>query len=81
MLRAMLLTGFCAGLAAGMFLTLVQQVRVITGLGAGSQIEIFGEIQAGDQVVIRGAERLEDGMSVSIGGNQALVLGNSKADP
>jgi RND family efflux transporter MFP subunit len=59
----------------------VQQVRVITGLGAGSQIEIFGEVQAGDQVVIRGAERLEDGMSVSIGGNQALVLGNSKADP
>ncbi len=59
----------------------VQQVRVITGLGAGSQIEVFGEIQAGDQIVIRGAERLEDGMSVSIGGNQALVLGNSKADP
>jgi len=59
----------------------VQQVSVITGLGAGSQIEIFGEIQAGDQVVIRGAERLEEGMSVSIGGNQALVLGNSKADP
>ena len=59
----------------------VQQVRVITGLGAGSQIEIFGEVQAGDQVVIRGAERLEEGMSVSIIGNQALVLGNSKADP
>ncbi len=59
----------------------VQQVSVITGLGAGSQIEIFGEIQAGDQVVIRGAERLEDGMSVSVGGNQELVLGNSTADP
>ncbi len=59
----------------------VQQVSVITGLGAGSQIEIFGELQAGDQVVIRGAERLEEGMSVSIGGNQALVLGNATADP
>lgn len=59
----------------------VRKVSVITGLGAGSQIEIFGEIQVGDQVVIRGAERLEDGMSVSIGGDQALVLGNSIADP
>jgi len=59
----------------------VQQVSVITGLGAGSHIEVFGEIQAGDQVVIRGAERLEDGMSVSVGGNQELVLGNSTADP
>ena len=59
----------------------VRKVSVITGLGAGSQIEIFGEIEAGDQVVIRGAERLEDGMSVSIGGDQALVLGKSIADP
>jgi len=43
----------------------VEQVRVITGLGDGSHIEVMGELQAGDQVVTRGAERLSTGMEVS----------------
>ncbi len=57
----------------------VEQVSVITGLGAGSEIEIFGEIQAGDRVVIRGAERLEDGMNVSVGGSEAASNGTAGA--
>jgi len=42
------------------------KIGVITGLGAGSLIEVIGEIAAGDTVVVRGAERLDSGMSVQI---------------
>ena len=43
-----------------------EQVSVITGLGAGSLIEIIGDVRANDKIVIRGAERLSTGMTVSI---------------
>ena len=43
-----------------------EQVSVITGLGAGKLIEIIGDIDAGDRVVTRGAERLSTGMMVEI---------------
>ena len=39
---------------------------VITGLGAGSLIEVIGELDAGDTIVIRGAERLNTGSPVQI---------------
>ncbi len=54
----------------------VAEVSVITGLGAGSQIEIFGAVQPGDLLVIRGAERLEDGMTVSTGSGSADGTGS-----
>ncbi len=44
-----------------------EQVNVMTGLGAGSEIEVIGDLRPGDRVVIRGAERLQDGMTVNIG--------------
>jgi len=44
----------------------VEKISVITGLGAGSLIEVIGEINAGDTIVIRGAERLETGATVQI---------------
>jgi RND family efflux transporter MFP subunit len=44
----------------------VEQVHVITGLGDGSHIEVIGDLEAGDQVVTRGAERLSPGMEVSL---------------
>lgn len=44
----------------------VEQVNVITGLGAGGHIEVIGELAAGDRIVIRGAERLSSGMPVAI---------------
>jgi multidrug efflux pump subunit AcrA (membrane-fusion protein) len=43
-----------------------EQVNVITGLGAGTMIEIIGEVKAGDLIVTRGAERLNSGMPVVI---------------
>lgn len=43
----------------------VEQVPVITGLGDGSHIEVIGDLETGDQVVTRGAERLSSGMEVS----------------
>ena len=43
-----------------------EQVSVITGLGAGSLIEIIGDVKPGDRIVIRGAERLSTGMTVNI---------------
>jgi len=42
------------------------QVRVTVGLGAGPLIEVFGDLVAGDEVVIRGAEGLSDGMAIEI---------------
>jgi RND family efflux transporter MFP subunit len=44
----------------------VSQVKVVLGLGAGSLIEVFGDLVAGDEVVIRGAEGLSDGMAIEI---------------
>jgi RND family efflux transporter MFP subunit len=55
----------------------VEQVRVITGLGAGSHIEVIGDLDPGDQVVIRGAERLNSGMAVSI--SNLATTGTSNA--
>ncbi len=54
----------------------VEKVSVITGLGAGSHIEIIGNLSPGDRIVIRGAERLSTGMTVSIKGGSSVELGN-----
>ena len=43
-----------------------EKISVITGLGAGSLIEVIGELDAGDTIVIRGAERLNAGSPVQI---------------
>jgi RND family efflux transporter MFP subunit len=43
-----------------------EQINVITGLGDGSHIEVMGELQAGDRVVTRGAERLNSGDTVAL---------------
>jgi hypothetical protein len=39
----------------------------MTGLGAGSLIEVIGDLWPGDRIVIRGAERLQSGTTVNIG--------------
>lgn len=54
----------------------VEQVNVITGLGDGVYIEVIGELQPGDRVVVRGAERLSTGMVVSSDGGQSSTSGN-----
>ena len=43
-----------------------KQVMVTTGIGAGDQIEVIGDLNDGDTVIIRGNERLRPGQSVSI---------------
>jgi RND family efflux transporter MFP subunit len=43
-----------------------EQVSVITGLGAGRLIEVIGDVNANDRIVVRGAERLSTGMTVNI---------------
>ena len=58
----------------------VVQVNVITGLGDGNYIEVIGQLNPGDRVVIRGAERLADGMVVSGSGGQDNGGSNSASN-
>jgi len=43
-----------------------RQVAVKTGIDAGDKIEIMGELNDGDTVIVRGNERLRPGQSVTI---------------
>jgi RND family efflux transporter MFP subunit len=43
-----------------------RQVPVTAGMGQGDLVEVNGDISAGDQVVVRGNERLQAGQAVSI---------------
>ena len=45
---------------------MAQRVDISTGVGLGEQVEVIGEIEAGDRLVVRGAERLNSGQSVQI---------------
>ncbi|MDO6445468.1 efflux RND transporter periplasmic adaptor subunit [Colwellia sp. 1_MG-2023] len=55
-----------------------KQVNVTVGISEGDLIEVIGDIQAGDQVVIRGAERLRAGQTVNIKtNNDKLISGKS----
>ncbi len=54
-----------------------ERVNVITGLGAGNLIEIIGDINAGDRVVTRGAERLNTGMAVDVTEDQGGTTSGS----
>jgi multidrug efflux pump subunit AcrA (membrane-fusion protein) len=44
----------------------VARIAVETGTEDGPLVEIKGDIQAGDRVVTRGAERLEDGEAIQV---------------
>ena len=44
----------------------VERVSVQTGIGIGPLVEVIGEVSAGDQIVTRGAERLQPGQPVVI---------------
>ena len=56
-----------------------EQVNVITGLGAGILIEVIGDINAGDRVVTRGAERLSTGMMVEISEDRGRTASGTAA--
>jgi RND family efflux transporter MFP subunit len=51
----------------------VVRVNIIVGLGAGRHIEVFGDLVAGDKVIVRGAEGLNDGMTVDAKQNIEIV--------
>ena len=42
------------------------RIDVETGIGDGELIEVIGDIAEGDRVIVRGAERLRDGQTVTI---------------
>lgn len=46
----------------------VEKVNVDTGIGLGSLVEVIGDVNGGDRVVTRGAERLQPGQEVVISG-------------
>ena len=46
-----------------------RQVSVTPGIGQGADIEVVGDLSAGDQVVVRGNERLQPGQDVRIMGD------------
>jgi RND family efflux transporter MFP subunit len=56
-----------------------ERISVITGLGAGALIEVIGELDAGDTVVVRGAERLNTGMEIQI--NSTVSKSDTDAPP
>ena len=43
-----------------------EQVRIEVGTGDGNYVELIGDIQSGDKIVIRGGERLRPGETVKI---------------
>ena len=55
----------------------VEQVNVITGLGDGNYIEVIGDINPGDRIVTRGAERLNSGMAVTTNNAQSSASSNA----
>jgi RND family efflux transporter MFP subunit len=46
----------------------VEKVRVDTGIGLGSLVEVIGDVSGGDRVITRGAERLQPGQEVVVSG-------------
>lgn len=53
-----------------------EQIPVAVGIGAGELIEVIGDLQPGDQIVVRGAERLMPGQTVQIKqSNDSLISG------
>lgn len=45
---------------------IAEQVDVSTGMGLGERIEVFGGINPGDEIILRGAERLQPGQTLEI---------------
>jgi len=54
-----------------------EKIPVVVGIGAGELIEVIGDVNAGDRIVIRGAERLQPGQAVAIKAtNKNLISGD-----
>ena len=58
-----------------------ERVVVETGTAAGALIEVKGAIAPGDQLVIRGAERLQQGQALQIKGAAAAQPAIARSEP
>ena len=58
-----------------------ERIVVETGTAAGALIEVKGGIAPGDQLVIRGAERLQQGQSLQIKGAAAAQPAIARSEP
>ena len=58
-----------------------ERISVVTGLGAGELIEVIGDLEPGDRVVVRGAERLSPGVTVNVSGGATPLAGSPAANP
>ena len=52
---------------------MAKRVNVDLGSGLGDRIAVYGELKAGDEVIIRGAERLRDGQQVERRGSRVSM--------
>ncbi len=51
---------------------MARRVSISTGIASGAFIEVHGDVQAGDRVVVRGGERLRDGQQVTIQNQEGM---------
>lgn len=56
-----------------------QRINVVAGNGYGSRIAITGDLQPGDLVIVRGAERLQEGQALNILKQHAATEGLAAA--
>jgi RND family efflux transporter MFP subunit len=57
---------------------IAEQITVLVGIGSGDHVQVIGDIKEGEQIVIRGAERLDAGQIVQIKtNNQDLISGKA----
>ncbi len=51
-----------------------EQLPVSVGIGAGEYIEVIGDLNEGDRIVVRGAERLRPGQTVNVKTNNSELI-------
>jgi len=55
-----------------------QQISVTVGVGAGEWVEVIGEVKAGDNIIVRGSERLQPGQAVKIKTNNHELISSKR---
>ncbi|MFT5450948.1 MAG: RND family efflux transporter MFP subunit [Enterobacterales bacterium] len=59
---------------------IAEQILVTLGMGAGEFVEVKGDVKEGDLIVIRGAERLQNGQKVQIKQNNESLISGKKTN-
>ncbi|WP_196139111.1 efflux RND transporter periplasmic adaptor subunit [Aliikangiella sp. G2MR2-5] len=60
--------------------SLAEQIQVELGIGAGAWIQVIGKVEAGDKIIIRGAERLRSGQPVLIKPDNRNLISGAATD-